>query len=65
MGKVVIMPECCPVREHTADKKSVGRCWYHLKEGHICPRHKNVDLAVKMFKESGEMTNDFDLPRTR
>jgi hypothetical protein len=62
---IAIMPECCPVREHTADKKAVGRCWFHLKDGGICPRHRDVRVAVQRYKETGMLTNDYDLKKDR
>lgn len=62
---IPIMPECCPVRQHTANRVSVGRCWLYLKHGRVCPTHKDVKDAVEKYKNTGEMTNDYELPRDR
>lgn len=52
----------CPVREHTGDGKSAGRCWHHVGTQGICPRHGDVRAAQKRYIDSGVLTNDFDLP---
>lgn len=58
----------CPIRQHTADKVSVGRCWHFLsigadRKGLICPIHGEVSEAVAAYIKSNTLTNDFDLPR--
>lgn len=32
----------CPINEQTADGTKVGRCWFFLTNGVICPRHENA-----------------------
>lgn len=48
----------CPIREFTADGVPVGRCWFHLPDGKTCPRHGNVGNAVRIFTETGKLTDD-------
>ena len=31
----------------------------------VCPRHGDVSEAFKKFREKGELTNDYDLPKQR
>jgi hypothetical protein len=56
------MRDNCPIREHTADGISVGRCFYYLTPGpageHVmCPRHGDVSAARQRFINTGELTN--------
>lgn len=54
-------PESCPVNERTADGECVGRCWYYLDDGRTCPRHGDVSAAVKLYRETGELTDEREL----
>jgi Pyruvate/2-oxoacid:ferredoxin oxidoreductase delta subunit len=56
------MPDNCPVREHTADGRSVGRCWFYCPDG-TCPRHGDVREAMQLYRETGKLTNDTEVPR--
>lgn len=58
----VFMPNNCPIREHTADRVSVGRCFFYCPDGE-CPRHGDVTGAMATYKASGKLTNDFDLKK--
>lgn len=49
-------PNNCPIREFTVDDISVGRCWFHCVDD-ICPRHGDVSIALKLYRESGKLTN--------
>ena len=40
-------PNNCAVIERTGDGKSVGTCWFYLKDGTTCPRHGKVKEVVK------------------
>lgn len=51
-------PNCCAVRERTADGTNVGRCWFRLDEKDICPRHGNVSELMKIFRETGKLQED-------
>jgi hypothetical protein len=51
-------PECCAVRERTADGTNVGRCWFWLDEKDICPRHGDVSELMKIFRETGKLQED-------
>lgn len=53
-----VMVGNCPVLERTADGTSVGRCWFHLTDEYICPRHGNVFKEVEAYKSSGELQKD-------
>lgn len=37
----------CPIRERTADGRSVGRCWFHTGDNGVCPRHGDVKYALE------------------
>lgn len=37
-----MFPSNCAVIERTGDGVSVGKCWFHLKDGITCPRHGKV-----------------------
>ncbi len=46
----------CPINEKTGDGVSVGRCWFNLKDGYICPRHGDVAQEVAVFQTTGKLT---------
>lgn len=50
----------CPIRQHTADGVSCGRCWYYVGEGPVktCPIHGDVTQVVKHYVATGHLTND-------
>ena len=50
--------ENCPIRERTADGVSVGRCWFYLRDGKICPRHGLVVGAVEVYERTGKLSED-------
>lgn len=50
----------CPIRERTADRRSVGRCWFFCKDS-ICPRHGDVTEALDHYRSTGELT-DQEIP---
>lgn len=45
----------CPINERTGDGVLVGRCWFALK-GNECPRHGNVENAMKHFEQTKKLT---------
>lgn len=45
----------CPVNEQTADGDVVGRCDFYLPDGKTCPRHGNVEVAVRFYRETGHL----------
>jgi hypothetical protein len=55
----------CAVRERTGDGISVGRCWFHVDKSYSCPRHGNVLHVQKRFTETGELTDELDLPQNQ
>lgn len=57
----------CPIRQHTADGVSVGRCWHFLGRGDtkICRIHGDVTEAVKTYANTGRLTNDRFAERDR
>lgn len=50
-----IAPNNCPIRERTADGKSVGRCWHFVgRDGdRLCERHGDVTAQVAAFLRTG------------
>ena len=48
----------CPINERTADGILVGRCCHYLSDGKTCPRHGDVSRAVKMYENTGRLTNE-------
>lgn len=46
----------CPIMEQMADGKKIGRCWLHLKDSKLCPRHGDVSKAVDLYKKTGRLT---------
>jgi hypothetical protein len=55
----------CPIRQHTADGVSVGRCWHFV--GHAppyrCPVHGDVGGPVALFVAEKKLTDDDFAPR--
>lgn len=49
----------CPILEQTADGVCVGRCWFNL-DGHICPRHGDVQKAVDKFERGDGLMLESD-----
>jgi hypothetical protein len=45
----------CAVIEQTADGRSCGRCWFHVRDG-ICPRHGDVSAVQRRYVETGKLT---------
>lgn len=39
-------PNNCPVLLRDGDGKSVGACWYYLKDG-VCPQHGRIGNKVE------------------
>lgn len=54
-------PNCCPIRERTGDGTPVGRCFYFCPDD-ACPRHGDVSGPLKRYRETGETTDEKDLP---
>lgn len=52
---------CCPIAERTGDGRPVGRC-FHFCPGDVCPRHGDVSGPLKRYRETGETTDERDLP---
>ncbi len=56
------MERNCAVRERTADKKSVGRCWFFTsidENGTLtCQRHGDVTEIQEHFHHTGELGED-------
>jgi hypothetical protein len=46
----------CPIIEQTADGTTCGRCWFHLSDGHTCPRHGDVSDEVDKYNAHGACT---------
>ena len=46
----------CPIMEQTGDGRSCGRCWFHLPDDKICPRHGDVSEEVETFMKTGKTT---------
>jgi len=46
----------CPINEQTGDGKTVGRCWFYLKDDITCPRHGNVGVEIEYFIKTGKTT---------
>jgi hypothetical protein len=53
----------CPVNEVTGDGIHVGRCWFSLKDGKVCPRHGDVSEAVKYYELTGSLYSETKLNR--
>jgi hypothetical protein len=53
----------CAVRERTADLVSVGRCWFNLEPGDVCPRHGDVREVMQRYRSCGKLTDELDLPK--
>lgn len=53
----------CPINEQTADGATVGRCCFHLADGHTCPRHGDVGPEVTQFEEGGRLVLENDMRR--
>ncbi len=49
----------CPIRERTADGRSVGRCWFYCPDD-VCPRHGDVSEALAVYRETGDLTDEND-----
>lgn len=50
----------CPIRERTGDGRSVGRCWHYVGYELCCPRHGDVRAAIKLYEETGKLTDEND-----
>ena len=55
----------CPINEQTADGEIVGRCWMHLSDGAICPRHGDVSDEVFRYERDGLLTLENTFRRRR
>lgn len=55
----------CPINEQTGDGKPVGRCYFHLEDGHTCPRHGDVTPEVARFEQEGRLTLENELRERR
>ncbi len=55
----------CPIRERTADGRSVGRCWTYMVDGKTCERHGDVEIEAKYYRETGKLTDENDLEARR
>jgi hypothetical protein len=55
-------PSSCPIRERTADKVSVGRCYFH-SPGDVCPRHGDVSGPLAVYRTTGSLTDELDFKR--
>ena len=55
----------CPINEQTADGVTVGRCYFHLEDGHTCPRHGDVSVEVERCDRDGMLTLENDLRARR
>jgi hypothetical protein len=47
----------CPIREFTADGVPVGRCWFYCHDG-VCERHGDVSVELKLYNETGKLTDE-------
>lgn len=52
----------CPIRERDGDGRVVGRCWYYCQDGCTCPRHGDVSEALSLYRETGKLTDERQLP---
>jgi len=59
-----LMPDNCAVRMYSKGREVLGRCWNQLESGR-CPVHGDVGGVQYRFRQTGELTNDFDLDRHR
>ena len=50
----------CPINEQTGDGTIVGRCWFYLKDGKICPRHGDVSISIEYFNKNGKIMLEKD-----
>jgi len=55
----------CPILEQTGDGICCGRCWYHLADGKICPRHGDVTWEVLHFAHTGKCTLENSMLKRR
>ena len=55
-----LKPKHCAVRQHV-DNQPDGRCWHPVGDRGHCPVHGDVSGVQFRFRETGELTNDFDL----
>jgi len=53
-----IFPKSCAIREFTGDGVSVGRCWFHVGDNDVCPRHGDVREVMTRHRETGKLTDD-------
>jgi hypothetical protein len=60
-----IMTHNCPINEQTADGRLVGRCWFALKDGKICPRHGDVYIEALYYDHTGKLTVENDMRRRK
>mgnify|MGYP000982489153 CR=1 FL=1 len=60
--KFILFNRNCPIRERTGDGRSVGRCWHYVGDELRCPRHGNVESAVRKYEETGQLTDENDHP---
>lgn len=56
-----IFRNSCPIDERTGDGKQVGRCW-HFCPDDICPRHGDVSGPLALYRETGRLTDERNLP---
>ena len=43
----------CPINEMTSSGCIIGRCWFYLENGQICPIHGDVSKAVEHYIKTG------------
>jgi hypothetical protein len=57
---VPIGTHSCAIRERTGDGVSVGRCWFHVGDNDVCPRHGDVKVAMAHYRATGKLTDEKD-----
>jgi hypothetical protein len=59
-----LMPNNCAVRIYSKGREALGRCWHPLQNGR-CPVHGDVSGVQFRFRQTGALTDDFELDAHR
>ena len=54
----VLMDKNCAILERTADGRSVGRCFFHVGDADVCPRHGDVFEVQEHYRKTGNLSED-------
>lgn len=58
------LPNNCAVRVYSKNREALGRCWNKLNRDR-CPVHGDVSGVQYQFRQTGDLTNDFELETLR